>query len=193
MIVLVSCLQRRPSAPGCRGHGYEYHRDIRGTVASRTVVELFDDLDGGRADETVSFALDGVDYEIDLSSDNAAGLRSVLAEYMRHAHRAPGKAAAKPRPVKPAPVAAVVAVSPPKPVKPVKSGKPAAGSNADVTAEIRRLASESAKKASEAAASAEAEAETFEVPEVPAPGRPAPERQQEQVRALVIPFQEAGL
>jgi hypothetical protein len=36
---------------------------------------LEDDYDGGSADETVSFALDGAEYEIDLSSKNASGLR----------------------------------------------------------------------------------------------------------------------
>ena len=40
-------------------------------MAKRTVVVLEDDLDGGPADETVTFALDGVSYEIDLSSSNA--------------------------------------------------------------------------------------------------------------------------
>ena len=40
-------------------------------MARKVQVLLVDDLDGGAADETVSFALDGASYEIDLSSDNA--------------------------------------------------------------------------------------------------------------------------
>ena len=48
------------------------------SVAKRTVVVLEDDLDGGPADETVTFALDGVSYEIDLSSSNAGRLRESL-------------------------------------------------------------------------------------------------------------------
>ena len=41
-----------------------------------------DDLDGGSADETVRFGLDGVSYEIDLSSANAAELRSALERFV---------------------------------------------------------------------------------------------------------------
>ena len=48
-------------------------------MAQKTVVLLSDDLDGGTADETVTFALDGVSYEIDLSAANAAMLRQALA------------------------------------------------------------------------------------------------------------------
>jgi nucleoid-associated protein Lsr2 len=57
-------------------------------VAQKTVVELVDDLDGGEADETVTFALDGVDFMIDLSAENANRLRDTLAEYVGHARRA---------------------------------------------------------------------------------------------------------
>lgn len=60
-------------------------------VASRTIVALIDDLDGGEADETVSFALDGIDYDIDLSANNAAGLRKVLAEFVESSRRVAGR------------------------------------------------------------------------------------------------------
>jgi hypothetical protein len=43
---------------------------------------LLDDIDGGEADETVTFAVDGVQYEIDLSKKNAAKMREVLACYV---------------------------------------------------------------------------------------------------------------
>ncbi|HET9142433.1 Lsr2 family protein [Actinophytocola sp.] len=56
-------------------------------MAQQTVVELIDDLDGGEADETVAFALDGVEFTIDLSADNANRLRDTLAEYVGHARR----------------------------------------------------------------------------------------------------------
>ena len=56
-------------------------------MAQKTVVELVDDLDGGEADETVTFALDGVNFMIDLSSENANRLRDTLAEYVGHARR----------------------------------------------------------------------------------------------------------
>jgi hypothetical protein len=51
-------------------------------VAKRTIHVLIDDLDGGEADETVKFALDGVQYEIDLSKKNATKLRDVIAPYV---------------------------------------------------------------------------------------------------------------
>lgn len=56
-------------------------------MAQKTVVELVDDLDGGGADETVTFALDGVDFLIDLSTENAHRLRDTLAEYVENARR----------------------------------------------------------------------------------------------------------
>jgi Lsr2 len=60
-------------------------------VAQRTILELVDDLDGGKADETVVFALDGVEYEIDLSEENAASLRDAFAEFVGHARRTGGR------------------------------------------------------------------------------------------------------
>jgi hypothetical protein len=60
-------------------------------VAQRTILELVDDLDGGKADETVTFALDGVEFEIDLSAENAARLRDTFAEYVGHARRTGGR------------------------------------------------------------------------------------------------------
>ena len=57
-------------------------------MASRTTVELVDDLDEGAvAEETVTFALDGVAYEIDLSHENAGKLRDDLAHWVEHARR----------------------------------------------------------------------------------------------------------
>lgn len=50
-------------------------------MAQRVVVTLSDDIDGGAAAETVTFALDGKSYEIDLNPSNAK-LRKVLAPYM---------------------------------------------------------------------------------------------------------------
>ncbi|GLZ39544.1 Lsr2 family protein [Actinokineospora sp. NBRC 105648] len=60
-------------------------------MAQKTVVELVDDLDGGQADETVDFALDGVEFAIDLSRENAARLRESLAEFVGHARRTSGR------------------------------------------------------------------------------------------------------
>lgn len=60
-------------------------------MAQQILVSLVDDLDGSEADETVQFALDGVTYEIDLSSENAEELRDALAQYIEHARRAGGR------------------------------------------------------------------------------------------------------
>jgi hypothetical protein len=51
-------------------------------MAQKVVVELTDDIDGGRAVETVTFGLDGRAYSIDLSTKNAKALRKVLAPYV---------------------------------------------------------------------------------------------------------------
>ena len=52
------------------------------TVAKRTIHVLVDDIDGGDADETVKFALDGVQYEIDLSKKNASKLRDAFSPFL---------------------------------------------------------------------------------------------------------------
>jgi len=57
-------------------------------VATKITVLLEDDLDGGPADETVRFGLDGVDYEIDLSRQHARAFRRELASFLIHARRA---------------------------------------------------------------------------------------------------------
>ena len=60
-------------------------------MAQKVQVLLVDDLDGGEADETVSFSLDGIEYDIDLSANNAAGLRKVLAEFVESGRRVAGR------------------------------------------------------------------------------------------------------
>ncbi|WP_037601100.1 histone-like nucleoid-structuring protein Lsr2 [Streptacidiphilus rugosus] len=62
-------------------------------MAQRVVVTLSDDLDGGVAEETVQFGLDGKSYEIDLSTTNAEKLRAALAPYVQ-AGRKQGRGAA---------------------------------------------------------------------------------------------------
>ena len=64
-------------------------------MAQHVQVVLVDDLDGGKASETVSFALDGVAYEIDLSDKNAAKLRDALASWVGHARRSGGRSGAR--------------------------------------------------------------------------------------------------
>ena len=60
-------------------------------MAQRVQIILEDDYDGGEANETVAFALDGAEYEIDLSSGNAAKLRDELAPWIGHARKTGGR------------------------------------------------------------------------------------------------------
>jgi len=56
-------------------------------MARKVQVLLVDDVDGGTADETVSFGLDGAHYDIDLSAQNASALRDALAAYVEAARK----------------------------------------------------------------------------------------------------------
>jgi hypothetical protein len=56
-------------------------------VAQKVTVQLVDDLDGSVAEETVEFGLDGISYQIDLSSVNAEKIRDLLEDYVAHARR----------------------------------------------------------------------------------------------------------
>ncbi len=61
-------------------------------MAKKVQVLLVDDVDkSSPADETVSFSLDGVSYEIDLTSKNATKLRDDLAAWIGHAERTGGR------------------------------------------------------------------------------------------------------
>jgi len=60
-------------------------------MAQRVNIILVDDIDGGDADETVTFGLDGSTYEIDLSSKNAAKLRDAVAPFVGHARKVGGR------------------------------------------------------------------------------------------------------
>jgi len=68
-------------------------------MAQQVNVKFVDDLDGSVATGTISFALDGRAYEIDLSEDNAARLRESLASFVAAARKSgkSGGAAAKRR------------------------------------------------------------------------------------------------
>lgn len=60
-------------------------------MAQKVTVLLVDDIDGGPADETISFSLDGASYEIDLSATNASSFRDSLAPYVGTARRVGGR------------------------------------------------------------------------------------------------------
>ena len=64
-------------------------------MAQKVQVLLVDDVDGGTADETVTFGLDGVTYEIDLTSENAAKLRDALAPWVANGRKVSGRTSSR--------------------------------------------------------------------------------------------------
>jgi len=66
-------------------------------MVQKTQIVLIDDINGDAADETVTFALDGVTYEIDLTAGHAAELRDALATWIGHARKAGRSSNAAPR------------------------------------------------------------------------------------------------
>jgi hypothetical protein len=67
-------------------------------VAQKVIVELIDDLDGEPIDfggETISFAVNGVEYTIDLNDKNATEFHRKMDYYIRHATKVGGRQAAR--------------------------------------------------------------------------------------------------
>ncbi|MHB1008029.1 MAG: histone-like nucleoid-structuring protein Lsr2 [Propionibacteriaceae bacterium] len=62
-------------------------------MVSKMTVVLEDDIDGSVAAETIRFALDGVNYEIDLSRENAEKLRAAMRPWKDSARRTGGRKA----------------------------------------------------------------------------------------------------
>jgi len=92
-------------AAGVEDTGFRYGASIikagKVAMAQRVTVVLEDDLTGGPAEQTVRFAFEGTDYEIDLNAKNAAAFGKQLAPYIEHARgagrpqdRRPGRTAA---------------------------------------------------------------------------------------------------
>ena len=71
--------------------------DEKWNMAQVTKVRLVDDLDGTEADESISFALDGLALEIDLRNYNAEKLRDIFAPYIAVARRGGGQRARRPQ------------------------------------------------------------------------------------------------
>jgi hypothetical protein len=77
-------------------------------MAQRMEVQFIDDIDGGPADTTVIFAVDGTAYEIDLSAAHAAEFRAALEPFVAVARRVSGgsrRAGRSARPGRPSPSA----------------------------------------------------------------------------------------
>ena len=64
-------------------------------MARKTVVRIIDDLDGAELAEgegtSVRFAIDGAEYELDLSEANAQELRDTIAPYIEAGRRVGGR------------------------------------------------------------------------------------------------------
>ncbi|HEX4829558.1 MAG TPA: Lsr2 family protein [Trebonia sp.] len=61
-------------------------------MAQKIQTLFIDDIDGGEAQGTIRFALDGSEYEIDLSAKHDDELRSALSKYVAHARKIGGAA-----------------------------------------------------------------------------------------------------
>lgn len=60
-------------------------------MARKTHIVLVDDIDGSEATQTISFALDGVSYEIDLNDSNATALQEDFSRWVEAARRVAGR------------------------------------------------------------------------------------------------------
>jgi hypothetical protein len=61
-------------------------------MAQKIQTLFIDDIDGGEAEGTVRFALDGAEYEIDLSAKHSEELRDSLQNFIAHARKVGGSA-----------------------------------------------------------------------------------------------------
>jgi len=66
-------------------------------MAQKTQVVLTDDIDGTEATQTVTFAFQGVSYEIDLNDDHASALEESFHDWIGSARKVTGSRGAKPR------------------------------------------------------------------------------------------------
>jgi hypothetical protein len=61
-------------------------------MAQKIQTLFIDDIDGGEAERTVRFGLDGTEYEIDLSTKHDDELRAALGAYVSAARKVAGAA-----------------------------------------------------------------------------------------------------
>jgi hypothetical protein len=74
------------------------------SVARKVVVELVDDIDGtvfGADGESIHYAVDGVEYVIDLKDEHAKELRETFEYYIAHSTRVGGRKHRADRPANP--------------------------------------------------------------------------------------------
>jgi len=66
-------------------------------MAQKTQVVLTDDIDGSEATQTLTFAFQGVSYEIDLNDDHASALEESFHDWIESARKVTGSRGTKPR------------------------------------------------------------------------------------------------
>ena len=59
-------------------------------MAQKVITEFIDDIDGSPAERTFTFAVDGINYEIDLSADNIAEFTSAIGGFIESARKVKG-------------------------------------------------------------------------------------------------------
>src|SRR5947209_20228358 len=59
-------------------------------MAQKVITEFIDDIDGSPAERTFTFAVDGTNYEIDLSAENIAGFKSAIGGFIESARKVKG-------------------------------------------------------------------------------------------------------
>jgi hypothetical protein len=83
----LSCVN--PSAKSCEKR---YAKRTIDRMATKTIVQLSDDLNPSLdATDTIRFALDNTQYEIDLSDNHINELRSAFNKYIQHARKVGGR------------------------------------------------------------------------------------------------------
>ena len=56
-------------------------------MAQKVITEFIDDIDGSSAERTFTFAVDGTNYEIDLSTENIAEFKSAIGGFIESARK----------------------------------------------------------------------------------------------------------
>jgi hypothetical protein len=59
-------------------------------MAQKIITEFIDDIDGSPAERTFAFAVDGTNYEIDLSAENIAEFKSAIGGFIESARKVRG-------------------------------------------------------------------------------------------------------
>ncbi len=56
-------------------------------MVQRVITEFIDDIDGSPAERAFTFAVDGINYEIDLSAQNIAEFKSAIGGFIESARK----------------------------------------------------------------------------------------------------------